>query len=96
VIIQRQNYQFKQSSVLPVTHSRTLTAFLFDGHIRNIVNLDYNICIVFAISAALELPADILTIPLLDSLGRRWCGAVSLFLSAIAMLVCGQVLGTHD
>jgi hypothetical protein len=39
-----------------------MTAFLFDGHIRNIVNLDYDIFIVFTISAGLELPADLLSI----------------------------------
>jgi hypothetical protein len=84
---------FKTGKRSKKSPSRTLTAFLFDGHIRNIVNLDYDIYIAFAISAALELPADVLTIPLLDTLGRRWCGAVSLFLSAIAMAVCGLVLG---
>ena len=36
-----------------------MTAFLFDGHIRNITNLDYDIYITFTISAALELPADL-------------------------------------
>ena len=36
-----------------------MTAFLFDGHIRNITNLEYDIYITFTISAALELPADL-------------------------------------
>jgi hypothetical protein len=45
-----------------ICFSRMMTAFLFDGHIRNIVNLDYDIFIVFTISAGLELPADLLSI----------------------------------
>ena len=67
--------------------------FLFDGHIRNIVNLKYDIYTTFTLSAALELPADLLSIVCLDHLGRRWSAAGSLFLSGICMIVCGLVPG---
>jgi hypothetical protein len=70
-----------------------LTVFLFDGHIRNIVNLDYNIYITFTISAALELPADLLSIVAFDTLGRRWSSVTSLLLSGICMSVCSLITG---
>ena len=49
-----------------------MAGFLFDGHVRNISNIDYSIYATFTISAALELPADLLSIPCIDHIGRRW------------------------
>ena len=37
--------------------SWTLTYFVFEGYIRNISNLDYDIYITFALMAGTELPA---------------------------------------
>ena len=37
--------------------SWTLTYFVFEGYIRNISNLDYDIYITFALMAGMELPA---------------------------------------
>ena len=34
-----------------------LTYFVFDGYMRNIVNLNYDIYITFALMAGMELPA---------------------------------------
>ena len=34
-----------------------LTYFVFDGYMRNIVNLNYDIYITFALMAGIELPA---------------------------------------
>ena len=48
-----------------------MAGFLFDGHVRNISNIDYSIYATFTISAALELPADLLSIPCIDHIGRR-------------------------
>ncbi len=39
---------------------RMLIASMFDGHIRNIANLEYSIYASFTISSLLELPADLL------------------------------------
>ena len=72
---------------------RMLTVFLFDGHIRNIVNLDFDIYTTFTVSAALELPADLLSIISVDQLGRKWSAAGSLFLSGVCMIICGLVRG---
>ena len=70
-----------------------MAGFLFDGHVRNIANIDYSIYVTFTISAGLELPADLLSIPAVDHLGRRWSSIVSLFLSGVAMLVCALIIG---
>ena len=43
-----------------------LTYFVFDGYIRNIVNLDYDIYITFALMAGMELPAVRRPLPLPD------------------------------
>ena len=48
-----------------------MAGFLFDGHVRNISNIDYSIYVTFTISSALELPADLLSIPAVDQVGRR-------------------------
>jgi hypothetical protein len=69
-----------------------LTYTIFDGHSRNIVKLDYNICTTFTISVLLDFPAGLLPIPLLETLGRRWCGAGSLILSTLSMVVCAVFL----
>jgi len=65
-----------------------LTNLVFDGHVRNIQNLDFSIYIAFTLSAFLELPADLLSIPGLNWLGRRWSAAISLALSGIFMIPC--------
>ena len=43
--------------VLLTMTSTALTFFVFDGYIRNISNLDYDIYITFALMAGMELPA---------------------------------------
>ena len=48
-----------------------MAGFLFDGHVRNISNIDYSIYATFTISAGLELPADLLSIPAIDHVGRK-------------------------
>ena len=93
----------------------TLTLTIFDGHVRNIVNLvrpklepyinmlsnlkfpslqNYDIYTTFSVSAALELPADLLCIYLLDVLGRRWSAAASFALSSAFMLACSFTLNS--
>ena len=43
--------------VLLTMTSWALTYFVFDGYVRNISNLEYDIYITFALMAAMELPA---------------------------------------
>ena len=42
--------------------SRMLISLAFDGHVRNIANLNYSLYITFSISILLEFPADLLAI----------------------------------
>ena len=56
----------------------SLTSVLFDGHIRNIENLNYSIYWTFTISSALELPSDLLSIVGMEVIGRRWSAVISL------------------
>ena len=47
---------------------------IFDTTVRNISNLNFEFYLSFMITAGMELPADLLSIPGIDWLGRR-CGA---------------------
>ncbi len=67
--------------------------FLYDGHVRNLVNLNYDIYVTFSLSSALELPGDLLSIVILEQMGRKWGSSSFLFLSGIAIGICGMVLG---
>ena len=70
-----------------------LIAGVFDGHIRNISNLDDSIYATFTVSSALELPADLLCIWGLNFFGRRWSAVGSMALSGVCMLVCPIIMG---
>jgi MFS family permease len=61
---------------------------LFDGHIRNIENLEHSIYWTFTLSSFLELPSDLLSIIGLEVVGRRWSAVLSLVGSGIAMMMC--------
>ena len=70
-----------------------LTSLVFDGHVRNIGNLNFSLYITFTISILLELPADLLAIVGLNMLGRRWSACLSLALSSITMVIVAFTLG---
>jgi len=65
----------------------SLTSVLFDGNMRNIVNLKFSIYWTFTISAIIELPSDLLAIWGLDLIGRRWSAVLSLFGYFFTMVV---------
>ena len=56
---------------LPPFDHPVLASLEFDCTVRNITNLDFSIYVSFCISAALEFPADMLSIVGLEVLGRR-------------------------
>merc|ERR1712203_1338462 len=58
------------------------------GTVRNITNLDFSIYVSFCVSAALEFPADLLSIVGLEWLGRRWSSAISMFAVGLTILPC--------
>merc|ERR1712130_218202 len=65
-----------------------LISLEFDCTVRNITNLDFSIYVSFCISAALEFPADLLSIVGLEWLGRRWSAALSMLAVGITILPC--------
>jgi hypothetical protein len=67
----------------------------FDGHVRNIGNLNFSLYVTFTISILLELPADLLAIWGLNNIGRRWSACLSLALSSVAMIFCAFILGRN-
>lgn len=69
---------------------------MFDAHIRNISNLNYSIYTTFTISAALELPADILVIWGLNIFGRRWSAVVSQAVAGLCMLFSAFTLRKYN
>merc|ERR1719357_2099005 len=74
--------------ILITTLMWTLIRLVFDSTVRNITNLSYSIYATFAISAALEFPADLLSIIGLEVLGRRWSASLSMLLVCILTLPC--------
>jgi len=65
-----------------------LISLEFDCTVRNITNLDFSIYVSFCVSAALEFPADLLSIVGLERLGRRWSSAISMFAVGLTILPC--------
>jgi len=65
-----------------------LISLEFDCTVRNITNLDFSIYVSFCVSAALEFPADLLSIVGLEWLGRRWSSAISMFAVGLTILPC--------
>lgn len=83
----------ENSSFFFLSDARCLVAGLFDANIRNVANLDYSIYVTFTISAALELPADLLSIWGIDKFGRRWSLGISLFISAVTSFTSAILTG---
>ena len=65
----------------------------YDTTIRNIANLNFNIYVSFMIMAALELPADLLSIIGINKIGRRWSASLSLVLVGATILPCAWLSG---
>lgn len=81
-------------TMLITTFAYVVGFLVFDGHVRNIVNLNYDIFTIFPLSCALELPAAFIAIFACDYLGRRWTSFGAHFLAAIFMFLCSFVLET--
>lgn len=67
-----------------------ITATVYDGYVRSLEILDYNVFISNSIAGCLELPGNLLPLLILDTLGRRWSFSLTLLLAGI----CGVVTGT--
>jgi hypothetical protein len=68
----------------------------YDGHVRNLGNLDqYSLYVTFSLTGLLELPADLLTIVTLDYLGRRWTNFGAMAFGALFSLIAAGVQSIH-
>ena len=70
-----------------------LEATLYDGHIRNLTNLDYPISLSMTISSLLELPGNLAVIWTADTFGRRWSTVASLVVAGLCMVLAGAFRG---
>ncbi|XP_065350727.1 solute carrier family 22 member 1-like [Cloeon dipterum] len=77
--------------VILLTFLWMLMTVCYDGHVRNLGNLDYSLYVTFALTGLLELPADLLTIFTLDYLGRRWTNFLAMGLGAFFSLIAAAV-----
>ena len=56
---------------------------------RNLSNVStWSFYITMTIAVAMELPADMLVVCTLNSIGRRWTVAISHFMSGLSMIMC--------
>jgi len=74
--------------ILTTTLMWTMISLVFDCTVRNITNLSFSIYKTFAISAALEFPADLLSIVGLEVIGRRYSAALSMIMVFTFTLPC--------
>merc|ERR1719491_457385 len=78
--------------IIVITILWMLISLEFDCTVRNITNLDFSIYVSFCISAALEFPADMLSIVGLELLGRRWSSALSMLGVGLSILPCAWLM----
>lgn len=62
-------------------------SLVFDGHVRNVGSLGYNVFITFTIASATELPADTFLTITLDRWGRRWLAFGTMAMSGVFSLL---------
>ena len=70
-----------------------IISLVFDTTVRNISNLNFNFYVSFMVAAAMELPADLLSIVGMDWIGRRWSSSIPLLACGLTMLACAWLSG---
>ena len=60
--------------------------WVFDGHVYSLKLLDISVFLSFSLACLTELPAGILLVVIMDRLGRRFTGFLTMFLAAIFSL----------
>lgn len=68
-----------------------IISVVYDGHVRSLENLPYNIFITNTIGGCLELPADLILLVTMDQLGRRWTFTLSLLVAGLAGIAAGCI-----
>ncbi|XP_059485227.1 solute carrier family 22 member 1-like isoform X2 [Neocloeon triangulifer] len=98
-----QSHNFIELFQTPVLRRRVVLLTLlwmlmtvcYDGHVRNLGNLEqFSLYVTFSLTGLLELPADLLTIVTLDYLGRRWTNFGAMALGALFSLIAASVQST--
>ena len=64
---------------------------VYDGHVRSLSILSYNVFITNSLAGALELPADLVPVLTLDTIGRRWTCFLALALTGAVGIATGLV-----
>ncbi|XP_046391762.1 solute carrier family 22 member 13-like [Ischnura elegans] len=60
-----------------------IISLAYDGHVRNVGNLGFDLFVTFTVACATELPADTTLIIVLDRWGRRWLACGTLIISGV-------------
>ncbi|XP_071442498.1 organic cation transporter protein-like [Hetaerina americana] len=60
-----------------------IISLAYDGHVRSVGNLGYDLFVTFTVACATELPADTTLIIVLDKWGRRWLACGTLVISGV-------------
>ena len=104
ILIARTNYTYldlfktpamRRVSVLNIILFMVIMC-VFDATVRNIANLNFEFYLSFMISAAMELPADLLSIVGINWFGRRWSSALCLLFCGLTMVVCAFSKGRPE
>ncbi|KAK3879574.1 hypothetical protein Pcinc_015861 [Petrolisthes cinctipes] len=67
----------------------------YDGHVRNSEHIGSNVFVSFTLAGFVELPANFLTIVLVEKVGRRHTTSITLVLSGVACLVIAAIPETY-
>ncbi|KAK3879576.1 hypothetical protein Pcinc_015863 [Petrolisthes cinctipes] len=67
----------------------------YDGHVRNSEHIGSNVFVSFTLVGFVELPADFLTMVLVEKVGRRHTTSITLVLSGVACLVIAAIPETY-
>jgi len=80
-----------RNRMILMTIAWSVITVVYDGHLRSLSILSYNVFVTNSIAGALELPADLMPILTMDSFGRRWTLSGGLILSGTAAIATGLV-----
>ena len=70
---------------------RMMITLVYDGHLRGLFILPYSAFVTNCIAGALELPADLVPLVTLDTIGRRWTCFLALATSGVSGVITGLI-----
>ncbi|KHJ45799.1 transporter, major facilitator family protein [Trichuris suis] len=78
-----------------VTFLWLVNSTVYNGLLYNVPNMKLNDYISFAVSGAVEVPAALITWPLMNSIGRRWSLALSMGFGGLTTLLVPALANVH-